>query len=503
MAFPAPDRAAVNAFFSAALKAGGKMHNDGAPRLRDADQGYFSAAVVDFDGNSVEAVHRSAAAGTAAAAAASSSERALTVVERSSSKASRSVVTRERVLPPTSEGGSVNRTASRAPPPPSNQVGAKEETGPSGKTVVGTLIGAAAGAAVAYAMCKGDSESAPTPSDHHPTQQRPESTSTRAPSMSPAQQTLLPPEYKRQTKAIEAPPPSTPDGTGMSDYARTALSKNPTASTIFDGLDRCSRVLGSGGSVRSRRHSMTGGSSIDVVSDTNQDPDLPIRAIEGVPPDYYCNDNNNSSEYSRPRSVVVDRGGGDHSDAISLRSSSTIKPRKTGSKTTSKVSTSSSRRSGHSRSVRAVDDIGVGLGSSSSRSKKNNTSDRAMTPTPSPSSVHSAAKIPLPTSSVGTRSVRGSNSHSHASTSFRSARDVPLPASEISGAKSGIASAREGKGSKASVSSSTTRKDNKKEKKPLSSSMVSKFDSGEPVRPSDSASQMSSSVASGRSRSRR
>ncbi|EGD94337.1 hypothetical protein TESG_01857, partial [Trichophyton tonsurans CBS 112818] len=56
IAFPAPSRDAVSAFFIAALKAGGKIH--GEPCVRDAERNYFSAAVIDFDGNSIEAVHR-------------------------------------------------------------------------------------------------------------------------------------------------------------------------------------------------------------------------------------------------------------------------------------------------------------------------------------------------------------------------------------------------------------------------------------------------------------
>ncbi len=55
VAFPASSRAQVQGFFLAALKAGGKIH--GEPCQRDAS-GYYSAAVIDFDGNSIEAVYR-------------------------------------------------------------------------------------------------------------------------------------------------------------------------------------------------------------------------------------------------------------------------------------------------------------------------------------------------------------------------------------------------------------------------------------------------------------
>ncbi|KIW20043.1 hypothetical protein PV08_00618 [Exophiala spinifera] len=57
VAFPAASRDQVQEFFYAALKAGGKIH--GEPCQRDAS-GYYSAAVIDFDGNSIEAVYRPA-----------------------------------------------------------------------------------------------------------------------------------------------------------------------------------------------------------------------------------------------------------------------------------------------------------------------------------------------------------------------------------------------------------------------------------------------------------
>lgn len=55
VAFKAPSKMAVQNFFTAALKAGGKFH--GEPAVRDSG-GYYSAAIIDFDGNSIEAVFR-------------------------------------------------------------------------------------------------------------------------------------------------------------------------------------------------------------------------------------------------------------------------------------------------------------------------------------------------------------------------------------------------------------------------------------------------------------
>jgi len=55
VAFPAKSRQTVQDFFVAALKAGGQIH--GEPATRDSS-GYYSAAIIDFDGNSIEAVYR-------------------------------------------------------------------------------------------------------------------------------------------------------------------------------------------------------------------------------------------------------------------------------------------------------------------------------------------------------------------------------------------------------------------------------------------------------------
>ena len=55
LAFVARDRAAVQAFHAAAVKAGGR--DNGAPGERNYHPGYYAAFVLDPDGNNVEAVH--------------------------------------------------------------------------------------------------------------------------------------------------------------------------------------------------------------------------------------------------------------------------------------------------------------------------------------------------------------------------------------------------------------------------------------------------------------
>jgi len=55
VAFEAKDRAAVDAFYAAGLKAGGK--DNGKPGLRpDYGPKYYGAFLIDLDGNNVEAV---------------------------------------------------------------------------------------------------------------------------------------------------------------------------------------------------------------------------------------------------------------------------------------------------------------------------------------------------------------------------------------------------------------------------------------------------------------
>ena len=56
VAFAARDRAAVDAFYDAALGAGGR--DNGSPGLRpEYHAGYYGAFALDPDGNNVEAVH--------------------------------------------------------------------------------------------------------------------------------------------------------------------------------------------------------------------------------------------------------------------------------------------------------------------------------------------------------------------------------------------------------------------------------------------------------------
>ncbi|KAL8973322.1 MAG: hypothetical protein Q9183_000015 [Haloplaca sp. 2 TL-2023] len=151
VAFTSPSRGAVDAFFTAALKAGGRMHKE--PTERDPDTGYYSAGILDFDDNSIEATYRH--------------EKATKEHHSVSGKKAESVLSWQKDV--------ARSTVSHAPLParPSPRVIVTNVTKPtimvanpsvrtrsggdvSSKSLIGTLLGAAAGAAVAYAMTRGE-----------------------------------------------------------------------------------------------------------------------------------------------------------------------------------------------------------------------------------------------------------------------------------------------------------------------------------------------------------
>jgi len=63
LAFQAPDRKTVDAFYAAAISAGGR--DNGAPGERRYHPGYYGAFVLDPDGNNIEAVFHGSASRSA------------------------------------------------------------------------------------------------------------------------------------------------------------------------------------------------------------------------------------------------------------------------------------------------------------------------------------------------------------------------------------------------------------------------------------------------------
>ncbi|KAL4930221.1 VOC family protein [Aspergillus undulatus] len=293
VAFPAPSKDAVNSFFICALKAGGKLH--GEPKTRDTHSGYFSAAVMDMDGNSIEAVYRpdadtkSSCGSTVAKSAfdkpalallenGSVVSKASTIKSNSKSHASKAITAVNRGAP-SERGGSVvsTREIQQAPPQPyvvHTHTTQTADDGKAAKTIVGTLIGAAAGAAIAYAISKSDSEpnqttiSSPPPAQFAPQEFRQLPSQESSPASSQFQ------DYQGY-RAIEAPPPRSVYSNAESrpPLTRSVTSKNPWASTVYDGTE-----FGTRGPIGSLYYD-EGGRRASDGSIYNQS-EAPIRAIE-------------------------------------------------------------------------------------------------------------------------------------------------------------------------------------------------------------------------------
>ncbi|KAL8788450.1 MAG: hypothetical protein Q9213_001673 [Squamulea squamosa] len=151
VAFLAPSRSVVDNFFIAALKAGGRIH--GEPAERDPVTRYYSAAVLDFNDNSIEVMHRGGKVQNA-----NSSDRGLEGDRVLSWQKEVAASTVSQAPPSTRASPRVTVTTITKPTIMVSDQTTQARAGSdmNSKTFIGTLLGAAAGAAVAYAMTKGD-----------------------------------------------------------------------------------------------------------------------------------------------------------------------------------------------------------------------------------------------------------------------------------------------------------------------------------------------------------
>ncbi|KAK8203906.1 hypothetical protein IWZ01DRAFT_530314 [Phyllosticta capitalensis] len=227
IAFSAPDRIAVRDFYTAALTAGGRPH--GSPATRDEDNGVFNAAVLDFDGNSIEVVFResvdpmddtasavggksrvltwrksvseSLGDGQSVVSAKSASKTAMVPFAQAAQSVVSSVRSQSIAAPSVAPSQSISQAptmirTSSAPVQPQAQTQASKELNPElmadagARKIIGTLIGAAAGAAVAYAMVKSERGSAREEAEWIASQRGASSKapSVKAPSPQPQQQ---------------------------------------------------------------------------------------------------------------------------------------------------------------------------------------------------------------------------------------------------------------------------------------------------------------------------
>lgn len=521
----------------AALKAGGRVH--GEPKLRDPDSGYYSAAIIDSNGNSVEAVYRPGHS-SAMSAVSSSVDSTVSITTKSSSRASSRTQT---TVPSRSEARSHTSRAStkvERPPPseksrdlrepresreyresrdpresrgprdsresrePRESQGPRESREPrdsresresrepretrdpresrgsresaassnsrrgsstaqaqaqayaaqqrekqqreqqqrereqreqqqrereqreqdgssrAAKTLVGSLIGAAAGAALAYAW-SGSPSSEDTPTQPtqptqpaqpaQPTQsgqsaQQPprERTYQQAPSSRSSSQTA----QTLPIRTIEAGgsyfPPKQPDPP-RPGLTRSVTSKNPRASTIYEGSEY------GGKSETSRtylddsgRRASDGGAAFSLPDLAN----LPLRAIEYPPPTY-----SKANEPSR----------GMDNDKRSMYSTSTARP--------SNASYQYQYQDDRDRSAYALSPAN-NTNTNNNKYKPNSTASRTPRNIPLPDSIASSYR----TSGSGTNtgsytSARGAPLTEGSLASFRSNSAVPIPESVV------------------------------------------------------------------------
>ncbi|KAF3047749.1 hypothetical protein E8E12_011597 [Didymella heteroderae] len=177
IAFTATSRTAVRDFYSAALNAGGRPN--GSPACRTGDDSHFNAAVLDFDGNSIEVVYSGAPDYRDDGTVISHSrvitwERTVSQSMRDDASIISSRTARSVAKAPTevskapsiaSKAPSVARSVSEPVAVPQVAPPAASKSGDAATTLVGTLLGAAAGAAVAYAFVRSERDSAKKEAD--------------------------------------------------------------------------------------------------------------------------------------------------------------------------------------------------------------------------------------------------------------------------------------------------------------------------------------------------
>jgi hypothetical protein len=339
VAFNAPSKLAVQHFFTAALKAGGKFHGD--PAVRDKS-GYYSAAVIDFDGNSIEAVYRptfsddkdndvkSVVSNTRSTATARSG--AKTSISRAAPTEVKS--TTSRASPPT-QASDVGRTKTsgdvienlmaearnaanlarevveRARPSMNNT-----SSGGSGETIVGTLLGVAAGAALHYAFTNNSNN------DNSP----------RRPSASARSATEPAPTQYQNYRAIEAAP-----SYYSSSPRSITLEDNDYASTVRPARSHHTRrnsgsviSTGFGGSHQSRSSRNQEIKMIEGGSTTSKSSRRSgLRMIDAPPPPSASTQVSTSSSrrngsVSDPLPVVASYARSHHSAAKSNHSAQTV-----------------------------------------------------------------------------------------------------------------------------------------------------------------------------------
>ena len=331
VAFPAVSHTAVQDFFAVSLGAGGKIY--GEPATRD-QYGYYSAAVIDPDGNSIEAVYRpgfgeenkendarSVLSQRSASRVPTVVSKAPAAISKSASVASSQAPTAaswksrsppkgdafDRILNEARNTADVARNLVDQVRPNlhsshSSPATPQQSNSGSNDTIVGTLLGVAAGAALHFAFAsRNGSNSNPEDRDHRPSVNR---------------SNTLPNSYDHRhvhPYAIEAPHSTVSRSNASGRYI--AMEDNDYASTV-----RPSRI-------RSRRSSFDSGIGISPPSDVSKSSRKSgMKMLEAPPTSYRAptvltSANTEASKKSK-RSSSQSRGSGAAKSYHSRRRSS-------------------------------------------------------------------------------------------------------------------------------------------------------------------------------------
>ena len=168
--------------------------------MRDQETGYYSAAVLDFDDNSIEAMHRKRLPERSNQSDVNKGDQRVLSWQKDVAQSSVSNSSQARKVASQIVVNNITTPTTivlRHPPT------AREDTEISAQALVGTLLGAAAGAVVAYAMAKGEAESPKTPATQTVTYQTIEANnSQRARSVLSSRRSYPPSSFSHTTRPV-------------------------------------------------------------------------------------------------------------------------------------------------------------------------------------------------------------------------------------------------------------------------------------------------------------
>ena len=144
----------VDEFFFAALRAGGRIR--GEPAVRDFEAGYYSAAILDFDNNTIEVVHRDKSIHEKPPPAMELSENSRVMMWQK--EVAESTISKEPALRRSKEKIVVTNVSNPTVVVTRSSPVRTSSGDSTTKALVGTLLGAAAGAAFAYAMTRSETD---------------------------------------------------------------------------------------------------------------------------------------------------------------------------------------------------------------------------------------------------------------------------------------------------------------------------------------------------------